>query len=155
DFQRAGAYETPFWYEGWNGFYDLVKLNVHHPEVQSHLFHAIRTWVDLFGIDGLRLDAADSLDLDFQQAVAAYCHGLRTDFWVMGEVIHGDYRRWVNPTTLDSVTNYEVYKGLYSSHNDRNYFEIAYSLNRQFGPEGIYRDLFLTSFVDNHDVDRV
>jgi cyclomaltodextrinase len=56
---------------------------------------------------------------------------------------------------LDSVTNYECYKGLYSSHNDRNYFEIAWSLNRQFGERGLYRNLPLYAFADNHDVNRV
>jgi glycosidase len=70
-------------------------------------------------------------------------------------VIHGDYRRWARPGPLDSTTNYEVYKGLFSSHNDRNYFEIAYALNRQFGPSGIYRDLPLYAFADNHDVPRI
>jgi glycosidase len=73
----------------------------------------------------------------------------------MGEVIHGDYRGWANPQMLDSVTNYEVYKSLYSSHVDRNYFELAYALNRQSGEGGIYRDLRLVNFADNHDVDRV
>jgi glycosidase len=95
------------------------------------------------------------LDLSLQQQLAAFCHTHRPDFWLLGEVVHGDYRRWVNSATLESVTNYEVYKGLYSSHNDHNYFEIAYSLNRQFGPTGIYRGLPLYTFVDNHDVDRV
>ena len=56
---------------------------------------------------------------------------------------------------LDSVTNYECYKGLYSSLVERNYFEIAYALNRQFGPDGIYRGLPLYNFADNHDVNRV
>jgi cyclomaltodextrinase / maltogenic alpha-amylase / neopullulanase len=80
---------------------------------------------------------------------------MRSDFWLMGEVVHGDYKRWANPLHLDSVTNYECYKGLYSSLNDKNYFEIAYALNRQFGEGGIYRQLPLYAFVDNHDVDRV
>lgn len=56
---------------------------------------------------------------------------------------------------LDSTTNYECRKGIYSSHNDKNYFEIAYSLNRQFGKDGIYRDLLLYNFLDNHDVSRI
>lgn len=72
-----------------------------------------------------------------------------------GEIVHGDYRQWANPTMLDAVTNYECYKGLYSSLNDRNYFEIAYALKRQFGPEGLYRGLPLFNFADNHDVNRV
>jgi glycosidase len=70
-------------------------------------------------------------------------------------VVHGDYRRWIDQGGIASTTNYETYKGLWSSHNDRNYFEIAYSLKRQFGEEGIYRGLPLYAFADNHDVDRV
>ena len=93
--------------------------------------------------------------MQFIRELSAFCRGIRPDFWMMGEVIHGDYRQWVNPKGLDSVTNYEAYKGLYSSHNDGNYFEIAFSLNRQFGDGGIYEDLLLYSFADNHDVDRV
>ena len=73
----------------------------------------------------------------------------------MGEVVHGDYSRWANNEMLHSVTNYECYKGLYSSHNDKNYFEIAHSLNRQFGKGGIYENLCLYNFVDNHDVNRL
>ncbi len=155
DFSRRSPAGDPFAYEGWNGHYDLVKLDTRHPEVREHLFAAVSAWVSEFGIDGLRLDAADVLDRDFQRALAAHCRALRPDFWLLGEVIHGDYRRWVGPAMLDAVTNYELYKGLYSSHNDRNYHEVAYSLNRQFGTEGIYRDMALYTFADNHDVDRV
>lgn len=64
----------------------------------------------------------------------------------MGEIIHGDYKRWANPEMLDSVTNYECYKGIYSSHNDKNYFEIDYSINRQFGNGGIYKGINLYNF---------
>jgi glycosidase len=133
----------------------LVKLNLQHPDLRKHLFDAVRTWINQFDIDGLRLDAADVIDLDFLRDLASFCRSQRPDFWLMGEVIHGDYRKWANPQTLDSSTNYECYKGLYSSLNDRNYFEIAYALNRQFGEQGIYRDLTLYNFVDNHDVARV
>ena len=154
-FGQTSPYHDPFAYEGWNGHYSLVKLNLHNPEVKQHLFQAVEMWIREFGIAGLRLDVADCLDLSFQRELAAICRSIRSDFWLMGEVIHGDYRRWVNAETLDSVTNYECYKGLYSSHVDRNYFEIAYALNRQFGPEGLYRGLPLYNFVDNHDVNRV
>jgi glycosidase len=112
-------------------------------------------WMDQFGIDGLRLDAADCIDLDFLRDLNRFTKSLNPHFWLMGEVVHGDYRQWVNDETLDSVTNYEAYKGLYSSLNDANYFEIAYGLNRQFGDQGVYKDKFLYNFVDNHDVDRV
>ena len=73
----------------------------------------------------------------------------------MGEIIHGDYRVWANDEMLDSVTNYECWKGIYSSHNDKNYFEIAYSLKRQFGQGGLYENLCLYNFLDNHDVNRI
>lgn len=73
----------------------------------------------------------------------------------MGEIIHGDYKRWANPEMLDSTTNYECYKGIYSSHNDKNYFEIDYSINRQSGAYGIYKGINLYNFVDNHDVNRI
>ncbi len=155
DFTRRGSYGEPFHYKGWAGHYDLVKLNLKNPAVRDHLLKAVSWWIEQFDIDGLRLDAADALDLDFQRALAAHCSAIRPDFWLMGEVVHGDYRRWANPQALSSTTNYEAYKGLWSSHNDRNYFEIAYTLNRQFGPEGIYRGLGLYSFADNHDVSRV
>ena len=154
-FDKQSLYQDPFTYEGWNGHYDLVKLNLHNPAVKQHLFQAIEMWVREFGVDGLRLDVADCIDLGFLKELAAFCHSLRSDFWLMGEVVHGNYRQWANAETLDSVTNYECYKGLYSSHVDKNYFEIAYALNRQFGPNGLYRDLPLYNFADNHDVNRV
>src|SRR5271163_58953 len=155
DFSRRSPYGEPFHYKGWAGNYDLVKLNLGNPAVRDHLFSAVASWIDRFEIDGLRLDAADALELDFQRALAARCESLKPDIWLMGEVVHGDYRRWANPGGLSSTTNYEAYKGLWSSHNDRNYFEIAYTLKRQFGADGIYRGLALYSFADNHDVSRV
>ncbi len=154
-FDSASPYGDPFTYEGWNGNYDLVKLNLNNVHVREHLFGAIETWVREFDIDGLRLDAADCLDLDFLRALSGFCRGLRPEFWLMGEIIHGDYRRWANPDMLDAVTNYECYKGLYSSHADKNYFEIAYALKRQFGAGGLYQGMSLYNFCDNHDVNRV
>lgn len=154
-FGQASPYNDPFSYESWNGHFNLVKLNLDNPEVKDHLFNAVAMWIREFGIDGLRLDTADCLNMQFMRELSAFCRGIRPDFWMMGEVIHGDYRQWVNPKSLDSVTNYEAFKGLYSSHNDGNYFEIAFSLNRQFGDGGIYKGLSLYSFADNHDVDRV
>ncbi len=145
----------PFKYEGWNGHYSLVKLNLSHPDVRAHLFDAVGMWMGKFKIDGLRLDAADCIDFDFLRALHTFTKSRQPNFWLMGEIVHGDYRQWMNPDTLDSVTNYECYKGLYSSLNDANYFEIAYNLNRQFGEEGLYRGSYLYNFVDNHDVDRV
>lgn len=155
DFSRRSPYGDPFAYEGWNGHFSLVKLDVRNPEVKKHLFAAVTRWVEEYRIEGLRLDAADCIDIGFLQELGSFCRRAWPGFWLLGEIIQGDYSRWANPSTLDSVTNYECYKGLYSSHVDDNYFEIAYSLNRQFGPAGIYRGLPLYSFADNHDVNRV
>jgi cyclomaltodextrinase len=155
NFQQRSPNGDPFSYECWQGHFNLVKLNLLNPAVKAHLFQAIESWIREFNIGGLRLDVADSLDPSFLKDLRAFCKTRRDDFWLLGEVIHGDYRKWVNPETLDSVTNYVGYKGLYSSHVDRNYFELAHTLNRQFGEKGIYRDLLLYSFADNHDVHRV
>lgn len=145
----------PFWYEGWSGHYDLVKLNLQNKKVVEYLLGAVGMWIDEFKIDGLRLDAADCVDINFFHQLKDFCKNKRPDFWLMGEIIHGDYNRWANKDTLDSVTNYECYKGIYSSHNDHNYFEIAHSLQRQFQQGGIYQNLCLYSFLDNHDVNRI
>jgi glycosidase len=155
NFNGTSPFNDPFSYEGWNGHYSLVKLNLNNPDVKAHLLNAVRTWINEFDIDGLRLDAADCVDINFLSELSAYTKNIKEDFFLLGEIIHGDYRKWVNEKTLDSVTNYECFKGLYSSLNDKNYFEIAYALNRQFGKNGIYKNMSLYNFADNHDVTRV
>jgi len=158
NFGGSSPYGDPFWYEGWAGHYDLVKLNHHNRDVVNHLLGAVSFWIDEFDIDGLRLDVADCIDVNFFKELRALCKSKKSDFWLYGEIIHGDYTRYANPEALDSVTNYECYKGIYSSHNDHNYFEIAHSLQRQFGGSyggGIYRNIYTYNFVDNHDVNRI
>jgi len=155
NFNNNNGYNDGFSYDGWNGHYNLVKLNLKNPAVINHIFDAVKMWIDYFDIDGIRLDAADSLDFDFIKNLKGVCYAKKNDFWLMAEVIHGDYNRWMGRGTMaDSVTNYECYKGLWSAHNDKNYFEIGYGFNRQFGSGGMYREL-LYNFVDNHDVNRV
>ncbi len=155
DFSKQSPYGDDFTYDGWNGNFDLVKLNLQNLSVSDYLFNAVDHWMTDFQIDGLRIDAADCVDLSFLQQLFTRCKTRNSDFWIMGEIIHGDYTQWVNAGALDSVTNYECYKGLYSSHVEHNYFEIAYSLNRQFGDQGLYRGFLPYSFVDNHDVNRL
>lgn len=155
NFDSKSPMGDEFNYQSWNGCYDLIKLNLRNQDVLDHLLQAVGAWIDEFDIDGLRLDAADSIDFEFFRILKKFTEKKKDNFWLMGEVIHGDYNRWANPESLDSVTNYECYKGNYSSHNDKNYFEIAYSLNRLFGKGGIYKNLCLYNFVDNHDVNRL
>lgn len=155
DFNRRSPFNDPFSYKAWNGCYDLVKLNLNNPEVRSYLLEAVALWVREYQIDGLRLDAADHLEMDFMRELGDWCRSLKPGLWLMGEVVRGPYTRWLKEAGLDSVTNYECYKGLYSSHNDENYYEIAHTLRRQFGEDGLYPSASLYTFVDNHDVDRV
>ena len=156
-FDGNSNYNDGFWYEGWEGHFELVKLNLRHPDVQHHIFECIRQWKDEFGIDGLRLDVAYCLDKDFIRALRGFCDSLSPDFFLVGELLHGDYNQFVGDGMLHSCTNYECYKGLYSSMNSYNLFEITHSLLRQFGPENwtLYKGKHLLSFVDNHDVTRV
>ena len=156
-----------FWYEGWEGNQDLVKLNLRNPEVIDHLLDTVRMWKRELGVDGLRLDVAYSLDRDFVKRLHGLARELGAEprfdgtagdgFPLIGEVLHGDYNLIVNDEMLDSCTNYECYKGLYSSFNSMNMFEIAHSLHRQFGgdPWCIYRGKHLVNFADNHDVSRL
>ena len=150
-------YNDGLWYEGWEGNYDLVKLNLKNDEVVNHILESVRFWVETFDIDGLRLDVAYLLDHDFVRRLRSFCDGLKKDFFLVGEILHGDYKTLVNDQMLHSCTNYECYKGLYSSFNSMNLFEINHSLMRQFGPENwtLYKGLHLMSFVDNHDVTRI
>lgn len=157
DFHGNSNYNDGLWYEGWEGCYDLVKLNLRNPQVVQYLLDRVSFWVRTWDIDGLRLDVAYSLDPDFLRQLRAHCDSLKQDFFLVGEVLHGDYNRIMNPEMLHSVTNYECYKGLYSSFNSMNMFEIIHSLLRQFGPEQwcLYTGKHLLSFVDNHDVSRI
>ncbi len=140
----------PFGYDAWQGHFSLPCLNLQNPEVRRYLFDVIRFWISEFDIDGIRLDCANVLDFGFMEELRRETEKMKEDFWLMGEVIHGDYSRWVNPKMLHSVTNYELHKSLYSGFNDCNFFEIAHNVRRL---EAIGRDLY--TFVDNHDEDRI
>lgn len=156
NFCGNNEYNDGFCYDNWGGYNLLVKLNQRNPAVRDYICDVIRFWVSEFDVDGIRLDAADVLDFDFMKALRHVANGVKPDFWLMGEVIHGDYSRWVNEGTLHSVTNYQLHKALYSGHNDHNFFEIAHTVKRLYdmgrnNPNGFK----LYNFVDNHDVERI
>lgn len=155
DFSRKSNFGDSFDYEGWAGCKDLVKLNLENPEVRNHLFSAVDFWIDNFHIDGLRLDAADVISKGFLKALSNHCKNKKADFWLMGEVVHGDYNDWINQGELDSVTNYQIYKSLWSAFNDKNLFELSYNLKREFGEGGMYKSFLPYNFLDNHDVNRL
>lgn len=156
NFGWNSPYNDGFGYEAWRNCFELANLNLWEPQVRNYLLDVIGFWIDEFDIDGIRLDCADCLEFSFMEDMRRFTNEKKADFWLMGEVIHGDYSRYVKPHMLDSVTNYELHKGLYSGHNDHNYFEIAHTIRREFDQNGgIYRGMKLYSFVDNHDVDRI
>jgi glycosidase len=157
DLNGNSNYNDGLWYEGWEGNYDLVKLNLQNNEVVEYLLDAVSFWITEFDIDGIRLDVAYCLDFDFLRRLRRHVDNMKHDFFLVGEMLHGDYNQRMNAEMLNSATNYECYKGLYSSFNSMNMFEINHSLLRQFGPEQwtLYKGKHLLSFVDNHDVTRV
>ncbi len=156
NFGGNSNYNDGLWYEGWEGHFDLVKLNLNNPQVVDHILECVSGWVNEFDIDGLRLDVAYCLDRNFMRRLRSHCDGIKKDFFLVGEIIHGDYKQIVNPEMLQSCTNYECYKGMYSSFNSMNMFEICHSVKNMFGPEDWCRckGMDLLNFVDNHDVTR-
>jgi len=156
NFHGNNEYNDGFSYDNWGGYNLLAKLNQHNPQVREYICDVIRFWVKEFDIDGIRLDAADVLDFSYMKMMRQVANEVKEDFWLMGEVIHGDYIRWVNGDTLHCVTNYHLHKALYSGHNDHNYFEIAHTVKRLYELGGNKPDgLKLYNFVDNHDVERI
>ncbi len=153
NFWGNNSYDDGFSYENWGGYDLLVKLNQHNPAVVDYICDVIRFWVREFDIDGIRLDAADVMDFNYMKRIRQVANEVKADFWLMGEVIHGDYSRWANDGTLHSVTNYMLHKALYSAHNDHNYFEIAHTIKYVSGMTGDRLKLY--TFVDNHDVERI
>lgn len=156
NFNGRSCYGDCFDYDGWAGCMDLVKLNLQNTDVQNHIFGAVKFWFEEFCIDGLRLDAADVMDKGFLDKLGKFCRGLNPDFWLMGEVVHGDYNDWARNERIDSVTNYQIYNSLWGSVNEMNFFDLSYNLDREFGAgKGLYKYAPLYNFLDNHDVNRV
>ena len=156
-FDGNSCYNDGFWYEGWEGHFELVKLNLDNPEVKQYLFNCIGEWIGNFEIDGLRLDVAYMLNRQFMRELHNFCLAKNPEFFLAGEMIHGNYSDIVNGEMLHSATNYECFKGIYSSFNSMNMFEIGHSLRNRFGREDwcAYRNMHLISFIDNHDVTRI
>ena len=157
NFDSNSNYNDGFWYEGWEGHYELVKLNLDNYEVKEYLLSCVGKWIEEFDIDGLRLDVAYMLNRQFMKELKSYCVSKKGDFFLAGEMIHGNYNDIVNNEMLHSATNNECFKGIHSSFNSMNMFEIGHSLRNRFGSENwcMYRGLRLINFVDNHDVTRI
>ncbi len=154
-------YDDGFSYATWQGVPYLIKLNHGCFDLNDYLVDVIRGWVRDFDIDGLRLDVAYCLEPGFIGYLRRIANEISQErgekFLLLGETMFGDYNRWMGDDLCDTVTNYECYKGLWSSMNAANMHEVAYALERQSGshPWDLYTGKHLLDFVDNHDVPRI
>ncbi|MDO5559361.1 MAG: DUF1653 domain-containing protein [Oscillospiraceae bacterium] len=148
NFGAESPYGDDFWYEGFNDRFDLVKLNMRNPQVIEYISRVINFWIDEFDIDGIAFDCADCLDFDFFKRINRLCKSKKPDLWLMGKLAHGDYKRWANPEMLDSIANYECCRSLTAAFNSSCY-EIDFAINRQSGPNGIYKGMHLYNFIQS------
>lgn len=150
---RSFSYGTPDWLTGaaFEGHGALAELNHEHPDVVAYVAGVMNHWLDR-GVDGWRLDAAYAVDPSFWAAVLPSVRPAWPDAWFVGEMIHGDYARYVAASGLDSVTQYELWKAIWSSLADANLFELAWALDRHNSWLGSFIPL---TFIGNHDVTRI
>ncbi|WP_062525957.1 alpha-amylase family protein [Demequina rhizosphaerae] len=138
-------------YDDFEGHHALVALDHRSPAVADHVVEVMRHWLDR-GADGWRLDAAYAVPTEFWADVSARVRETHPDAYLMGEVIHGDYAAFARDGRLDSVTQYELWKAVWSSLNDRNFHELAHA----FGRHDAMLDTFVPfTFIGNHDVTRI
>ena len=110
-----------------------------------------RSWLGR-GAGGWRLDAAYAVPPSFWAKVVPAVREAFPDAWFLGEMIHGDYAAYAAEAGLDSITQYEVWKAVWSSLNDRNFYELDHALGRH----NAFMDGELAqTFVGNHDVSRL
>lgn len=155
NFYGNSCYNDGFDYQNWEGHPELVKLRLENVDLQNYLMDAVRFWIREFDIDGLRLDVSYLLPPWFFELLRRTAGELKEDFFLVGEVIHcTNFAQNLCPTRLDSITDYECYKGMISAFNSENLFEIEHSLTRLFSSEpwALYTGKHMLNFVDNHDV---
>jgi cyclomaltodextrinase len=129
----------------------LITLNHDNPEVSDYVIQVMNHWLDR-GISGWRLDAAYAVPCRFWAGVLAKVKNRHPRAYVFGEVIHGDYAAFVRDSGVHAVTQYELWKAIWSALNDRNLFELAWALDRH----NRYLETFTPlTFVGNHDVTRL
>jgi glycosidase len=152
DFGPDGAQRPDgFGYADFEGHRELVALNHAEPAVRDYVAAVMTHWLDR-GASGWRLDAAYAVPMPFWRAVTDRVRASHPDTWLVGEMIHGDYVAAVRDGGLDSVTQYELWKAIWSSLNDQNFFELAHALTRH----NEFAAAFLPqTFVGNHDVTRL
>ncbi|QEN14175.1 alpha-amylase family glycosyl hydrolase [Mycolicibacterium sp. ELW1] len=160
-YQRAVEGSDPearSWFRGRPGHFhtfeghgELITLNHKSPAVVDYTVDVMNHWLAR-GADGWRLDAAYAVPESFWAQVLPRVREAHPDAWFVAEVIHGDYAAFVDGSGVDSVTQYELWKAIWSSLNDGNFHELDWALQRH--NDFLARFAPLT-FVGNHDVTRI
>lgn len=149
DFDKPGY--DGFQYATFEGHGGLVELNHDNPEVAEWAGSVAEYWIER-GVDGVRLDAAYTIPVEFLASLARRIREGRPEFFLMGEVIHGDYKRIAKRARLSSITQFELWKAIWSALNDGNFFELSHAIGRhaefceRFAP---------WTFIGNHDTTRI
>ncbi|MDJ0393742.1 alpha-amylase family glycosyl hydrolase [Rhodococcus sp. G-MC3] len=138
-------------HRSFEGHDELVALNHSSTAVQQYVVDVMSHWLGL-GADGWRLDAAYAVPLRFWASVLPRVREKHPDAYFLGEVIHGDYSQIVTGSSLDSVTQYELWKATWSAITEKNFFELSHALGRH----NDWLETFVpATFVGNHDVNRI
>lgn len=136
---------------GFEGNANLVELNLSNPEVANYVTDVMCHWLER-GIDGWRLDAAYAAGPDAWAPIVDAVRVRHPEAWLLGEVLHGDYVDFVKHSGVDSLTQYELWKAIWSSLNDGNFFELAWALERH---QEFCESYTPNTFIGNHDVTRI
>ena len=149
--QRAGSASGRARFHTFEGHDGLITLNHGNPDVVDYVVDVMTHWLRR-GADGWRLDAAYAVPDQFWAEVLPRFAAVHPDAWFVGEVIHGDYAGTVAASRFDSVTQYELWKAIWSSLNDGNFHELDHALKRH----DEFLDAFAPlTFIGNHDVTRI
>jgi cyclomaltodextrinase len=146
-----------FGYRDFEGHSALVALDHGNPAVAEYVAHVMTYWCDR-GVDAWRLDAAYDVPPAFWRDVLPRVRERHPDVWIVGELLHGGYARYVAESGVDSVTQYELWKAVWSSLNDRNLFELAHALRRHgemvrsFLPQTFVADLAVDGKSSDPDI---
>lgn len=133
------------------GHDQLVALNHDASAVEDYVVDVMTHWLDR-GADGWRLDAAYAMPPAFWARVLPRVRAVHPECWIVGEILHGDAAEIVQQSTLDSVTQYELWQGIWHSIADVNFFELKHAVERD---DALLADFVPATFVGNHDVTRI
>ncbi len=156
NYSRNNPFNDGFDYKNWEGHYSLVKLNLVERDVREYIFSMVSYWMKEIGIDGWRLDVAYLLPIDFIKELRRVCDSINPETFLIGELIHPPYSKWVGEDRLHSGTAYNVYKSIWSAIASDNMYELKAVLEQSFHLEwGQNKDLILMNFLGNHDNTRI